>query len=98
MKPLLPLTIFLITGLFTSAQKAIDTTETLLIGGISQYITLKGADDAKPLLLFLAGGPGSSVIQTADHFTGKLQKEFVVVQWDQRETGKTLQLNGSKTP
>ena len=97
-KLLLPLTLFQIAGMFTYAQKTIDTTETLSIGGISQYITLKGADDSNPLLLFLCGGPGNSVIGVADHFTGKLQKEFVVVQWDQREAGKTLQLNASKTP
>jgi pimeloyl-ACP methyl ester carboxylesterase len=98
MKAPLPLIFFLIAGIFADAQKPIDTTETLTIGGISQYITLKGADGSKPLLLFLCGGPGGSVIDIADHFTGKLQKEFVVVQWDQRETGKTLQLNASKTP
>ena len=98
MKAFLPLTFFLIIGIFADAQKPIDTTETPAIGGISQYITLKGADDSKPLLLFLCGGPGGSVIGVADQFTGKLQKEFVVVQWDQRETGKTLQLNASKAP
>jgi pimeloyl-ACP methyl ester carboxylesterase len=97
MKPFLPLAILLFAGIFVHAQKAIDTTETLSIGGISQYITLKGADETKPLLLFLCGGPGSSVIAMADHFTGKLQKNFVVVQWDQRESGMTLRLNASKT-
>ena len=30
--------------------------------------------------------------------TGKLQQHFVVVQWDQRETGETLKLNKSPQP
>lgn len=34
----------------------------------------------------------------AQKFTDKLQKHFIVVQWDQRETGKTLALNPSPEP
>jgi pimeloyl-ACP methyl ester carboxylesterase len=34
----------------------------------------------------------------ADQFTSDLQKEFMVVQWDQRETGKTKSLNSSAAP
>ncbi|MBB2148096.1 alpha/beta fold hydrolase [Pedobacter gandavensis] len=73
----------------------IDTTEVLKIGGIKQFIKLQGADQTKPLLLFLHGGPGTSLIPVADTFTDKLKAEFVVVQWDQREAGETLKLNPS---
>jgi pimeloyl-ACP methyl ester carboxylesterase len=34
----------------------------------------------------------------AEKFTAKLQEHFIVVQWDQRETGKTLALNPSPQP
>ena len=34
----------------------------------------------------------------SDKFTSELQKKFVVVQWDQRETGETLKLNPSPIP
>lgn len=34
----------------------------------------------------------------AEKFTYKLQEHFIVVHWDQRETGKTLQLNTSSKP
>ncbi len=34
----------------------------------------------------------------SDRFTGKLKDHFVVVQWDQRETGRTLELNASPIP
>lgn len=73
----------------------IDTTEVLEIGGIRQFIKLQGADQTKPLLLFLHGGPGTSLIPVADSFTDQLKKQFVVVQWDQREAGETLKLNHS---
>src|ERR1700754_2862789 len=71
------------------ARTPIDTVQTPEINGIKHYISLKGRDSSKPLLLFLHGGPGGSVMDYADKFTSKLQEEFVVVQWDQRETGKT---------
>ncbi|WP_157263010.1 alpha/beta fold hydrolase [Pedobacter steynii] len=73
----------------------IDTTEVVTIGGIKQFIKLQGADQARPLLLFLHGGPGTSLIPVADTFTDKLREKFVVVQWDQREVGETLKLNSS---
>ncbi|MFP3599118.1 alpha/beta fold hydrolase [Chryseobacterium sp. SIMBA_029] len=73
----------------------IDTTEIVQIGGIKQFIKLQGTDNAKPLLLFLHGGPGTSLIPVADSFTNKLKEHFVVIQWDQREAGETLKLNHS---
>lgn len=73
----------------------IDTTEVVQIGGIKQFIKLQGVDNTKPLLLFLHGGPGTSLIPVADAFTNKLKEQFVVVQWDQREAGETLKLNHS---
>jgi len=81
-----------------SAQRAIDTTGFVPIGGLQQYITIKGNDRSLPLLLFLHGGPGGSVMRYADRFTRRLQQYFVVVQWDQRETARTLDLNPSDTP
>src|SRR5688572_12999178 len=79
-------------------QTPINKNDTIIIGGIKQYIRIKGKDVSKPLLLFLHGGPGSSLMTKADHFTGKLQQHLVVVQWDQRETGETLRLNKSSEP
>lgn len=78
--------------------RKIDTTETIMVGGIKQVISFKGEDRRNPLLLYLHGGPGSSVMNEAGGFTSKLQKHFVVAQWDQRETGKTLQTNSSPVP
>lgn len=67
--------------------------ESVLIGGIRQWITMDGTNDQNPVLLFLHGGPGNSVISYADKFTNELQRHFVVVQWDQRASGKTEKLN-----
>lgn len=79
-------------------QTAVDSTGIVSIGGIRQYISVKGVDNSKPLLLFLHGGPGGSVMHYSQKFTTQLEEHFVVVQWDQRETGKTLELNTSPVP
>ena len=72
--------------------------EAVEIGGIKQWVTIKGDHPADPVLLFLHGGPGNSAMAYADRFTGELQKHFVVVQWDQRESGVTAQLNRTNQP
>jgi len=86
---------FVFTGHSLLAQNPIDTTAIFNIGGIKQYVRIKGKDVTKPLLLFLHGGPGGSLMKKTDHITGHLQQHFVVVNWDQRETGETLRLNKS---
>jgi pimeloyl-ACP methyl ester carboxylesterase len=80
------------------AQTSIDTSMAVHIGGIKQWINISTKDTSKPLLLFLGGGPGESYIAYKDYFTKKLQEHFTVVIWDQRESGKTLQLNASPVP
>lgn len=72
-----------------SLQQAVE------IGGIKQWVSIRGTDDNNPVLLFLHGGPGNSVMGYADKFTSELQKHFIVVLWDQRESGKTAELNHS---
>jgi pimeloyl-ACP methyl ester carboxylesterase len=76
----------------------INTNETILIGGIKQYIHLRGDDIKKPILLFLHGGPGGSLMDLSNSLSRQLREHFIVVQWDQRQTGRTLQLNESPGP
>jgi pimeloyl-ACP methyl ester carboxylesterase len=85
---------FLIASIisFGSSATPINKKEAIHIGGIQQWISLKGADGHLPVLLFLHGGPGNSVMNYAGKFTSELQKHFVVVQWDQRASGKTATL------
>ena len=73
------------------------TTLTPDIGGMKQVVEIRTDDVNKPVLLFLSGGPGSSMIKGADAFTNALKSEFTLVQWDQRDAGKTLKLNPSPT-
>lgn len=78
------------------AHSKIDTTETIRVGGILQVVTLKGQDRSKPLFLFITGGPGSpGIYNESQAYFNELEKHLVVVQWDQRNCGKTLALNPS---
>jgi pimeloyl-ACP methyl ester carboxylesterase len=78
---------------------ASETVETLTpeIGGIRQVIDIRTNDPNKPLLLFLSGGPGSSMLKNSVSFTSMLKARFTIVQWDQRDAGQTLALNPSPT-
>jgi pimeloyl-ACP methyl ester carboxylesterase len=95
MKALLGL--FLGIVCFTNAwsNQLIDTSYAVEIGGIKQWINIKGQDTSEPLLLWLHGGPGVSEMSYSNKFSNLLQKHFIVVQWDQRESGKTAGLNHS---
>jgi len=58
------------------------------IGGIRQWLLVRGADRNAPILLWLHGGPGSA--QMPIHgVTAALERDFVVVHWDQRGAGKS---------
>ncbi len=88
--------IILFLAISTFGQ-GIDTTISQPIGGIEQIFKIKGEDSSKPILLYLhgAGNSNYSLIDNAEKLTSKLQDHFVVVLWDQREFGKTLQKNKS---
>jgi pimeloyl-ACP methyl ester carboxylesterase len=63
------------------------------IGGIDQWIQLRGEDRANPVLLVLHGGPGwPNAVFTLP--LRSWERHFTVVQWDHRGAGKTLRRTG----
>jgi pimeloyl-ACP methyl ester carboxylesterase len=65
------------------------------IGGIDQWITIKGDDRDNPVVLVLHGGPGDAWSPFADSLFAGWNRDFTVVQWDQRGAGRTYARNGS---
>lgn len=66
----------------------IEVKEYINIRNIEQYILINGNENG-PLMLFLHGGPGVSQIGFIRKYQSKLEKDFLVVNWDQRGAGKS---------
>jgi proline iminopeptidase len=78
------------------APEGIERLETVRIGGIDQFISIRGVDRRNPVLLILHGGPGFVETPLAWWDTRDLEEYFTVVHWDQRGAGKTYLLNDPK--
>jgi pimeloyl-ACP methyl ester carboxylesterase len=63
------------------------------IDGIQQWVTIRGADCANPVVLMVHGGPGNPSTPFAENLYGSWEKDFTLVQWDQRGSGKTFAQN-----
>lgn len=73
-----------------SAKKGkLDERGFVLIGGIEQWVTVKGDSCTNPIILFVSGGPGNPLSPYADAVYGAWSKDFTLVQWDQRGAGMT---------
>lgn len=72
------------------APGGIDELKTVEIGGIQQWISVRGDNPSNPILLFMHGGPGSPMMPLAWTFQRPWEEFFTVVQWDQRGAGKTF--------
>ena len=65
------------------------------VGGIEQWITIRGEDRQNPVLFFVHGGPGS-VYSIFTPLLRSWERHFTIVQWDQRGAGKTFRKNGKE--
>jgi pimeloyl-ACP methyl ester carboxylesterase len=73
--------------------QGIEQTRAVPIGGIAQWISVRGTDRRNPVLLMLHGGPGYVSMPTSWYFQRGWEDYFTVVQWDQRGAGKTYAAN-----
>ena len=67
------------------------------IGGIEQYIRVRGRSRANPVLLVLHGGPGAPRGHRLP-VAGALEAAFTVVHWDQRGSGNTYYRDPAALP
>lgn len=70
---------------------SIATLEQVQLNDSEQWISIRGKDKSKPVLLFLAGGPGGSQLVTARRTLAGLEDHFVVVNWEQPGAGKSFE-------
>jgi pimeloyl-ACP methyl ester carboxylesterase len=63
------------------------------LGGLDQWVMIRGESVANPALIMLHGGPGLSETSLFRHFNAPLEESFTVVYWDQRGAGKSFDRN-----
>jgi pimeloyl-ACP methyl ester carboxylesterase len=79
------------------AAAGIDESGFVRIGGIDQWVAIQGRDQRNPVILYLHGGPGEAQSPFLQTFL-PWQRDFTVVNWDQRGSGKTFGRHGASTP
>lgn len=80
-----------------SPSRGIDEAGFVRIGGLEQWISVRGEDRRNPVLLVVHGGPGEAQWPQAAKYR-PWEKSFTVVQWDQRGAGRTYGRHGDQTP
>ena len=89
-----------ITQAFASTPKIRDKNGDVIKGGIAElrdielnghkeWISIRGVSKDAPILLFLAGGPGGTQMAATRYELSELEKNFVVVNWEQPGSGKS---------
>src|SRR5215831_4069000 len=88
------------TAIITNARKiltpnGVERLDRIRIGGIDQWVSIRGTDRKNPVLLYIHGGPGYVSIPMSWWFLRGLEEYFTVIQRDQCAAGKTYLLTDS---
>ena len=75
------------------APEGIQESYAVTIGGIQQWIYVRGQDTSNPIILFVHGGPASPVSPVMWMFQRPIEEYFTVINYDQRASGKTYRTN-----
>jgi pimeloyl-ACP methyl ester carboxylesterase len=78
------------------SPNGVDERISLRIGGVEQWLSIRGHDRRNPVLLFIHGGPASVTMPVSYTFQSPWEDYFTVVQWDQRGAGKTYAANAEQ--
>jgi pimeloyl-ACP methyl ester carboxylesterase len=88
--------ILILLGLFfptwtpsIKGENSISVLEQIEINGTKHEIMIRGQDKSNPILIFVHGGPGCSEIPYVTKYQDLLEKDFTIVHYDQRGSGKS---------
>ncbi|MGI9532435.1 alpha/beta fold hydrolase [Lutimonas sp.] len=73
----------------SNVKSEINESQYVIIGGVQQWITIKGKDCSNPIVLMVHGGPGIPLSKYHDSLFKDFEEYFTVVHWDQRGSGRT---------
>lgn len=77
----------------TAGERQVNQEGFIKIGGIEQWITIKGDNCRNPVVLMVHGGPGNPNTVFEQLPYAAWEKDFTIVQWDQRGAGRTFARN-----
>lgn len=75
---------------------AISELRKLTVNGRTEWVSLRGQDRTKPVVLFLSGGPGGSQLVTSRYYFEPLEQDYVIATWEQPGAAKSYFAIGSK--
>lgn len=81
----------------SSETESVASLEMIRLGGVDQWILIRGTNLNNPLLLFLHGSSGVPLMPLAHAFQSGLENFYVVVQWDRPGTGKSRDITAART-
>ncbi|MFE0511613.1 alpha/beta fold hydrolase [Streptomyces sp. NPDC058964] len=80
-------------SLCITTPNGIDESGYVRIGGIDQWISIRGEDLTNPVILEIHGGPGASNLIFIPR-TRAWERHFTIVRWDMRGGGRTFAKGG----
>lgn len=70
-------------------KNSISALEQVDINGTGHELMIRGKDKNNPVIIFVHGGPGVSEIPYAAKYQDLLERDFTIVHYDQRASGKS---------
>lgn len=93
---LLPLIALLGGGAHTSPYRdvpsppqSVAALEPVTLGGVEQWVLMRGKETSKPVVLFMHGGPGGAEMSAVRRYFEPLENDAVIVTYDMRGAGKS---------
>jgi pimeloyl-ACP methyl ester carboxylesterase len=80
------------------SPQGLQAIETIPIGGIKQVVSIRSHDLRNPVIIYFHGGPGFVEMPLDWWWNRGWDEYFTVVQWDQRNAGKTFVASGPNDP
>jgi hypothetical protein len=74
---------------YQMVENGVDEEIYLSLGGMEQYVLVRGMDTDNPVIIYLHGGSSSPDTYVTYVFSDELIDEYTVVAWDQRGCGRT---------
>lgn len=72
----------------------VDEASFVRVGGVDQWVQMRGEHRSNPVILFLHGGPGFTAIPYFQRVMRPWERDYTIVHWDQRGAGKSYRRNG----